>query len=94
MKKNLLISIWFTLVTTVLLGIGYPLVVTGLGAAALSQAGQRGIDPSEREARRIAPDRPAVHSAGIFLFPAVGGRRGRIRSHCVGRLESRPTNKS
>src|SRR5271170_3173962 len=30
MKKNLLISIWFTLVTTVLLGILYPLVVTGL----------------------------------------------------------------
>jgi potassium-transporting ATPase KdpC subunit len=30
MKKNLLISIWFTLATTVLLGIGYPLAVTGL----------------------------------------------------------------
>ena len=30
MKKNLLISVWFTLVTTVLLGIAYPLVVTGL----------------------------------------------------------------
>ena len=30
MKKNLLISIWFTLVTTVLLGIAYPLAVTGL----------------------------------------------------------------
>jgi len=30
MKKNLLISIWYTLATTVLLGIIYPLVVTGL----------------------------------------------------------------
>jgi K+-transporting ATPase ATPase C chain len=30
MKKNLLISIWYTLVTTALFGIGYPLVVTGL----------------------------------------------------------------
>lgn len=30
MKKNLLISIWMTLVTTVLLGIVYPLLVTGL----------------------------------------------------------------
>jgi len=29
-KKNLLVSIWFTLATTVLLGIIYPLVVTGL----------------------------------------------------------------
>jgi K+-transporting ATPase ATPase C chain len=33
MKKNLLISIWFTLATTVLLGIVYPLVVTGLAMA-------------------------------------------------------------
>jgi len=30
MKKNLLISMWFTLVTTVLFGLIYPLVVTGL----------------------------------------------------------------
>lgn len=30
MKKNLVISIWFTLATTVLLGVIYPLVVTGL----------------------------------------------------------------
>lgn len=30
MKKNLLISIWMTLATTVLLGIIYPLIVTGL----------------------------------------------------------------
>jgi K+-transporting ATPase ATPase C chain len=30
MKKNLLISIWMTLATTVLLGIVYPLAVTGL----------------------------------------------------------------
>jgi K+-transporting ATPase ATPase C chain len=30
MKKNLLISVWMTLVTTVLLGIFYPLVVTGV----------------------------------------------------------------
>lgn len=30
MKKNLLISIWMTLATTVLLGIVYPLMVTGL----------------------------------------------------------------
>ena len=28
MKRNFLISIWMTLATTVLLGIGYPLAVT------------------------------------------------------------------
>ena len=30
MKKNLLISVWFTIVTTVLVGLIYPLAVTGL----------------------------------------------------------------
>jgi K+-transporting ATPase ATPase C chain len=30
MKKNLLISVWMTIATTILLGIIYPLVVTGL----------------------------------------------------------------
>ena len=30
MKKNLLIAVWFTLVTTVLFGVVYPLVMTGL----------------------------------------------------------------
>lgn len=30
MKKNLLVAIWFTLVTTVLFGLVYPLTVTGL----------------------------------------------------------------
>jgi len=33
MKKNLVISIWFTIVTTILLGIIYPLVVTGIAQA-------------------------------------------------------------
>src|SRR5260370_35876539 len=30
MKKNFLIALWFTLVTTVMFGVLYPLVVTGL----------------------------------------------------------------
>lgn len=30
MKKNLLIALWFTLVTTVLFGVVYPLAITGL----------------------------------------------------------------
>src|SRR5260370_35215221 len=30
MKKNLLISVWFTLLTTVMFGLVYPLGITGL----------------------------------------------------------------
>jgi potassium-transporting ATPase KdpC subunit len=32
-KKNLIIAVWFTLVTTVLFGLVYPLVITGLSQA-------------------------------------------------------------
>ena len=30
MKKNLMISIWMTLVTTIIFGLLYPLAVTGI----------------------------------------------------------------
>jgi potassium-transporting ATPase KdpC subunit len=33
MKKNLLIALWFTLVTTVMFGVLYPLAITGLAQA-------------------------------------------------------------
>jgi K+-transporting ATPase ATPase C chain len=33
MKKNLVIAVWFTLVTTVLFGLVYPLVITGVSQA-------------------------------------------------------------
>lgn len=43
MKKQLLISIWMTLVTTVLLGIGYPLVVTGLAQVLFPRQANGGL---------------------------------------------------
>lgn len=33
MKKNLLVALWFTLITTVIFGVLYPLVITGLAQA-------------------------------------------------------------
>ena len=43
MKKNLLISIWFTLATTVLLGIIYPVVVTGLAQVLFPRQANGGL---------------------------------------------------
>jgi K+-transporting ATPase ATPase C chain len=43
MKKNLLISVRFTLVTTVLLGIIYPLVVTGLAQVLFPRQANGGL---------------------------------------------------
>ena len=46
MKKNLLTAVLMTIATTILLGIIYPLVVTGHGAGDLSRQGQRTAHPS------------------------------------------------
>ena len=71
MKKNLLIALWFTLVTTVMFGVLYPLAVTGLAQVLLSRPGQRTTDPQKRKDRGIENHRTSVHRAGLFSFAAV-----------------------
>jgi potassium-transporting ATPase KdpC subunit len=77
MKKNLLISIWFTLATTVLFGIIYPLVVTGLAQV---------IFPKQANGELITKDGQLVGShllgqpftaAGYFYSrPSAAGAAG------------------
>ena len=74
MKKNLMISIWFTLATTVLLGIIYPLVVTGLAQLMFPKQANGELITQEWQADWLALDRPALHRAGIFLLASFGGR--------------------
>jgi potassium-transporting ATPase KdpC subunit len=64
MKKNLLISIWMTIATTVLLGLIYPLVVTGLAQV---------IFPHKANGELIVKDGQVLGSALIgqgFSTPA------------------------
>lgn len=56
MKKNLLISIWMTIATTVLLGVIYPLVVTGIAQV---------IFPSKANGELIRQDGKLIGSALI-----------------------------
>lgn len=56
MKKNLLIAVWFTLVTTVLFGIVYPLVITGLSQL---------LFPSKANGQLIGRNRKPVGSSII-----------------------------
>lgn len=78
MKKNLLISIWFTLATTVLLGIFYPLVVTGLAQLLFPRQANGELITEGGEFDRLASDRPAFYGTGIFLFAPFGGGRRRV----------------
>ena len=41
MKKNFLIALWFTLVTTVMFGVLYPLAITGLAQVLFPSTSQR-----------------------------------------------------
>ena len=78
MKKNLMISIWFTLVTTVLLGIGYPLVVTGLAQLMFPEAGQwansspRMASWSARTSSASPSPRPDISIRGLRRQGAAG----------------------
>jgi potassium-transporting ATPase KdpC subunit len=68
-KKNLLISIWMTLATTVLLGVIYPLVVTGLA---------QGIFPRQANGELIRTGDKLVGSSLIGQpFTAPGYFRSR-----------------
>ncbi len=82
MKKNLLISIWMTLATTVLLGIVYPLVGDFAGAMGFSAAGEWRNHSDWRQIGGIEPDRAAVYFGGIFSFAAIGRGSCWIRSGC------------
>ena len=75
MKKNLMISIWMTIVTTLLLGVVYPFVVTGLAQLLFPQAIQRRPDHRKRKDRRLAPDRTTVFLARVFSLASFRGRQ-------------------
>ena len=74
MKQNLKIAILMTVVTTVLLGIIYPLVVTGLAQVLFHDKANGQLIVAQRRGRRLAHYRPGIHRAGISALPTVGGR--------------------
>ena len=78
MKKNLITAVLMTIATTVLLGILYPLLVTGLAQLIFpKQANGQLIYGERRSGRWFAADRAAVFGAGLLSLAAIGrGSRG------------------
>src|ERR1700690_1602311 len=95
MKRNLSISIWMTLVTTVLLGIIYPLVVTGLAQLLYPQQANGGLIP--RADGKFAGSRllgQPYTSAGYFHSrPSASGVAG-YDPMASGGSNLGPTNKA
>ena len=90
--KNLIIAVLMTIVTTLLLGVAYPLVVTGLAQVLFPRQGERPADRAGRQGRRLANHRSGVLVAGLLPLAAVG-RRHRVRCGELRGNEPGPTNK-
>ena len=75
MWKQMLPGLRMTLLLTVLTGLIYPGVVTGLCQVLFPLTGQRQPDHPQRPGDRLGPDRAELHQARVLPAAAVGGRR-------------------
>jgi potassium-transporting ATPase KdpC subunit len=94
MKKNLLISIWMTLATTVLLGIIYPLVVTGLAQVLFPRQANGGlIQVSGKLQGSTLIGQPFTAPGYFHSRPSAAGAAGYDASNSSG-SNLAPTNKA
>lgn len=94
MKRNLFISIWMTLATTVLLGIIYPLVVTGLAQMLFPrQANGELIQAAGKLQGSALIGQPFTASGYFHSRPSAAGAAGYDASNSSG-SNLAPTNKA
>src|ERR1700683_424565 len=94
MKKNLLISILYTLVTTVILGLGYPLAVTGLAQLIFpKQANGELIEQGGKLVGSHLIGQPFTAAGYFYSRPSAAGTAGYDASNSSG-SNLGPTNKA
>jgi potassium-transporting ATPase KdpC subunit len=94
MKKNLLISIWYTLVTTVILGLIYPLAVTGLAQVLFpKQANGELIQQGGKLVGSHLIGQPFTAPGYFYSRPSAAGTAGYDASNSSG-SNLGPTNKA
>ena len=86
--RNLVAAVLMTIVTTVLLGLVYPLAITGIAQVAFPDKANGQLDRAERQGRRVEDHRPGLLVAGLLSLAAVGGRH-RLRRGQFGRQQAR-----
>ena len=75
MKKNLVTAVLMTIVTTILLGIIYPLVVTGLAQVLFPDKANGQLIVAKRKDHWLAHHRTGICRPGILPLASVGGER-------------------
>jgi len=76
MKKNLLISVWFTLLTTVMFGLVYPLAITGLAQVLFHERANERDNSSRKMESSLARESLDRHSLALGYFhsrPSAAG---------------------
>jgi len=85
MKKNLLISIWYTLVTTVILGLIYPLAITGLAQVLFpKQANGELIQQGGKLVGSHLIGQPFTAAGYFYSRPSAAGAAGYDASNSSG----------
>ncbi len=74
MLKELRPAVISFLLLTLLTGIAYPLLVTGISQTDHVRQGQRQPDHERRQAGRLQSHRPVVLRSQVFLGPSFGDR--------------------
>ncbi len=90
--KQLIIAIKATMVLTLLTGLIYPLLVTGLAKVLFPHQADGSLIEAERQSDRLGIDRPALHEARILSRPAFRRGQRRLRRPCSGGSNLGPTN--
>ena len=89
MTKILLQSLLVLLVLTVLTGIVYPLLVTGIAQLCCRAQAEGSLIARARTAGRLGADRPAVRSSDVLLAAPVGDHAATLQRRVLQRLEPR-----
>ena len=85
MKKNLVVAILYTIVTTVLFGIGYPLVVTGLAQLLFpKQANGSLIEQNGKLVGSHLLGQPFTQPGYFYSRPSAAGSAGYDASNSSG----------
>ena len=94
MKKNLMISVLYTIVTTILLGVGYPLLVTGLAQVLFpKQANGSLIEQNGKLVGSHLIGQPFTQPGYFWSRPSAAGTAGYDSSASSGSNYG-PTNKA